>query len=266
MYVANVGQANWNELRSNGYTIVQYDMGAELHASCQKVNAIYQAHRQQIDANNKAILVISHWDIDHIHCLYAMSDNDIQNTFSKVICPNALKSNSARKVLQHLTNILTPANVYCISPHNSSSHTNYNMHFLYALNKNILLYIGEKRRNVNYSGIVMFVDGSISSVNYTGDCLLRQAEDAMVDAISKGVQAKNHILVAPHHGGANRKKYMQYNTQKPIQQTQVCISVGSGNQYGHPNPIMLKYLKIISCDHVIRTDCQGDIVIKISNP
>lgn len=263
LYVAGVGQANWNELRSNGNTIIQYDMGAELNTNRQQVRGIFQAHSQHIYSNNKAILVISHWDMDHVHCLLAMNDNDIRNTFRKVICPNVIKSNTARRILKHLTSVLTSANVHCFSPHYHNPHTDYHVHPLLQLNGNIALYIGENRRNLNHSGIVMFVNGGISSVNYTGDSLLRQAEEAMLDAVSRGSQTNSHILIAPHHGGTNEKKYMQYITPSSTRQTIVCISVGSGNQYGHPDSKMLNYLNLISGGNIMRTDWHGDITINI---
>ena len=261
LYVADVGQANWNELRSNGNTIIQYDMGAELNASRQQVKGMYQAYRQHIYSNNKAILVISHWDMDHVHCLLAMSDNDIRNTFRKVICPNVIKSNTARRILMKLITSLSSANVYCVPPYHHRPYTNYHMHRSLSFNNKVTLYIGENRRNLNHSGIVMFVNGGISSVNYTGDCLLRQAEEAMLDAVSRGSQKNSHILIAPHHGGTNEKKYMQYITPPSIQQTEVCITVGSGNQYGHPDAKMLNYLNLISGGNIMRTDIQGDITL-----
>lgn len=263
LYVADVGQANWNELRSNGNTIIQYDMGADLRASRQQVKAIYQAHCQHIDVNNKAILIISHWDMDHVHCLLAMSDADTRNTFRMVICPNVIKSNTARQLLQKLTNALTSAKVHCITPYRHIPYTDYHMHWLLSLNNSVTLYIGENRRNMNHSGIVMFVNGGIASVNYTGDCLLRQAEEVMLDAVSISSQTNSHVLIAPHHGGENEKKYMQYVTPSSTRQTKVCISVGRGNQYGHPDAKMLNYLSLISCGNIMRTDFQGDITINI---
>lgn len=263
LYVADVGQANWNELRSNDNTIVQYDMGADLHASRQQVDNIYLTHRQQIDKNNMAILVISHWDMDHIHCLLAMSDTDIRNTFSIVICPNALKSNTARQILQRLTNVLGTANVYCCSPYHHTPRTKYQMYHLCTLNNNIEIYIGANNRNINHSGIVMMVKGVSASVNYTGDCLLCQAKEVLNDVVLKGLQLNSHILIAPHHGGANEKKYMQYIAPPSIQQMSVCISVGSGNSYGHPDANMLNYLNLISGGSIMRTDVHVNIKFKI---
>lgn len=263
LYVADVGQANWNELRHNGNTIVQYDMGADIHTSKQQVEAIYKAHAHKVDPNKKAILVISHWDMDHIHCLCSMSDKDIQDTFCKVWCPDTIKSNTADNILSKLQRALTKANVKCVTPHHHTPRTDYHMHPLQQLNNNIRLYIGENRRNRNHSGIVMFVEGISTSANYTGDCLLSQADEVLQGVLQNGTQASQHILIAPHHGGANPKANMHYTIQPPITNTQVCISVGYGNIYGHPDAKMLKYLQSVANGGVKRTDQQGDIIINL---
>lgn len=263
LYVADVGQANWNELRHNGNTIVQYDMGAELHATKQQVDAIYKAHAPNVDPSKKAILVISHWDMDHIHCLCSMSAKDIQDTFSKVWCPDTVKSNTAANILAKLQHALTNANVKCVTPHHHTPRTDYHMHPLQQLNNNIRLYIGENRRNRNHSGIVMFVEGISTSANYTGDCLLSQADEVLQDVLQNGTQASQHILIAPHHGGANPKANMHYTILPPITNTQVCISVGNGNPYGHPDAKMLTYFQSVANGGLMRTDQQGDFIVSL---
>ena len=263
LYVADVGQANWNELRQNGNTIVQFDMGAELHATKQQVDAIYTAHAPKVDPNKKAVLVISHWDMDHIHCVCSMTVKDIQDTFCTVWCPDTIKSNTADKILSKLQSALTHANVKCVLPHHHAPRTDYHMHPLQQLNNNVHLYIGETRRNRNHSGIVMFVEGTSTSVNYTGDCLLSQADEVLQDVLQKGTHASQHILIAPHHGGANPKANMHYNILPPITNAQVCISVGKGNSYGHPDAKMLAYLQSIANGGLVRTDQQGDINLNL---
>lgn len=263
LHIADVGQANWNEIRWNGYTIVQYDMGADLHASKQQVNVIYKTHAPMIPPCTKALLVISHWDMDHIHCLCSMSAKDIQDTFCMVWCPDVLKSETARRILEKLNNALTAANVHCVAPHHHAPKSQYHMHHLQQLNSHIRLYIGENRRNINHSGIVMFVEGNTASVNYTGDCLLSQADDALQDALIKGSIQTEHILIAPHHGGANPLPNMRYTANHPISKTQVAISVGNGNSYGHPDAKMLAYLQNIANAGIKQTNKLGDITVGI---
>lgn len=259
LHVADVGQANWNELRWNGYTIVQYDMGADLHATKQQVDAIYKTHVPQVKPNTKAFLVISHWDMDHIHCLCSMTAKDLQDTFCMVWCPDVLKSETARRILEKLNNALTAANVHCVAPHHHATRTQYHMHHLQQLNSHIRLDIGENRRNINHSGIVMFVEGNTASANYTGDCLLSQADEVLQDALAKGSTQTEHILVAPHHGGANPTITMHYTPNHPISRTHVVVSVGNGNSYGHPDAKMFAYLQSLANAGVKQTNKYGDV-------
>lgn len=263
LHVADVGQANWNELRWNGNTIVQYDMGADIHASRQQVDSIYKSHAPAVEPQTKALLVISHWDMDHIHCLCSMSVKNIQDTFCMVWCPDAIKSETARRILEKLNIALTAANVHCIAPHSHTPRSEYHMHHLQQLNSHIRLYIGENRRNINHSGIVMFVEDNTTSANYTGDCLLCQADEALQDALTNGLNLTEHILIAPHHGGANQPSNMRYTLNHPVSKTQVIISVGNGNSYGHPDAKMLAYLQSLANGRVKQTNKHGDITIDI---
>ena len=68
LFVKDVNQANWNELRFGGNIVVLFDAGARLNASMAEVAAIFDSRKADLEAT-KPILVISHWDKDHIHCL-----------------------------------------------------------------------------------------------------------------------------------------------------------------------------------------------------
>lgn len=137
------------------------------------------------------------------------------------------------------------------------------MHPLQQLNSHIRLYIGENRRNINHSGIAMLVKGNTTSANYTGDCLLSQADEVLQDALAKGSTQTEHILIAPHHGGANPVSDMHYIPNHPITKTQVVISVGNGNSYRHPDAKMLSYLQSFANGGVKQTNKHGNITIDI---
>lgn len=263
VHVVDVGQANWNELRSNGYTVIQYDMGADLNASKLQVDSIYHNHTPKVEFAQKAVLVISHWDMDHIHCLCSMSQDEISSTFCEVWCPNTIRSNTASVLFDRIKNALASKNVHCINPKNHTPKTSYRMHHLHQLTKGIDLFIGENRRNRNLSGIVMFVSGNNSSVNYTGDCLLSQADEVLQYEVSSGLNLSDHILIAPHHGGANPTNNIHYTIVSPITQARVFISVGKNNNYGHPDAKMFNYLNNLSSGNVVRTDTVGDIICGI---
>lgn len=62
VFIKDVGQANWNELRIDGSVRVLFDAGAELHATKIEAQTIFNSRRADLE-NSKPILVLSHWDI-----------------------------------------------------------------------------------------------------------------------------------------------------------------------------------------------------------
>ncbi len=249
LYVKNVGQANWNELQCDNEIVVLYDAGAELHAKKTEIDLILNSRNQDL-AKSKPVLVISHWDMDHIHCLKGMSGCGIKNYFSKVVCPDKMMSKTSKDILNSIKQALGKRNVFCL-PLPKASKGIKKMH-LWKREGPVALYQGDKRSNINECGLVMFVKGKSYSVNFTADCSLEQAKYVYDQ---ENNELLKHILIAPHHGGdAAPKKSPNYS----IPCDKIEISVGRNNQYGHPANKMLKYYKSLGL--VKRTDSNGDIV------
>ena len=250
LYVKDVGQANWNELRNGDSVKVLYDAGAEVGAKKSVVSAVFDSREAALE-KSKPILVISHWDLDHIHCLTSLNSNAIRNCFSKIICPDRLKSQTSMRVLSNFRNALGEAYVYCLPlPHRTNG---VKMH-LWQTEDGISIYLGEKSRSINYCGLVMFVRGGRRTANYTGDCRLAQAKNAYDQERVKGIDTAEHILVAPHHGGDCGVEYRHYSRPCNV----ICISVGQNNRYGHPHDAMVRYLGALG--HVKQTKNMGDIL------
>ena len=250
LFVKDVGQANWNELRIGDDVKVVYDAGAELHAHEPEVRQIFEGRKKDL-MRTKPVLVISHWDMDHIHCLKVMNDDDIRDCFSRIVCPDKLKSITSRNVLDGFVRALGNANVYCLPlPGRTNGIT---MH-LWRREGCISLYKAESSSQINYCGLVMFVKGNERSACYTGDCRLVQAKDAYDQEKSGGLATNAHVLIAPHHGGDCGVNYRQYSLPCNV----IAISVGFNNGYGHPQSDMLKYLKTLGT--VKQTKDAGDIV------
>jgi len=72
--------------------------------------------------------------------------------------------------------------------------------------------------------------------------------------MAQGLTTGEHVLVAPHHGGDYGAKYRHYSS--PCDRIE--ISVGVNNDYGHPHPKMLQFLK--SLGNVSQTKDVGDIM------
>lgn len=249
LFVKDVGQANWNELRSNKKVKIVYDAGARLRATEYEVRGILNSRKMEL-MYSKPVLVVSHWDTDHIHCLKMMTDDDIKDCFSKIVCPNKLKSISSTEVLKSFERVLGLENVYCLPlPERTDGITLHQ----WRREGCISIYRGENSSQVNYCGLVMFVRGNNRSANYTGDCRLAQAENAYEQEMAHGLETKEHILVAPHHGGDSGSRYRHYSNPCNL----IEISVGANNSYGHPHGDMLKYLRLLG--FVKQTKDVGDI-------
>ena len=66
--VNDVSQGNWNEIRQNGIVRLVYDVGAPITASNTELQRYINQYAKQYAADHP-YLVLSHWDMDHYHCL-----------------------------------------------------------------------------------------------------------------------------------------------------------------------------------------------------
>ena len=254
LFVKDVGQANWNELRFGNRLVILFDAGAKLNASISEVTSIFDSRKADL-ALSKPILVISHWDMDHIHCLKLISQDDIPKYFSKLICVDKMRSVTAVGIYEKFMNSLGKKSIYCVSP---ATRTNgVDMH-LWRNMGCLSLYLGEQSRNINYCGMVMFVKGMEKSANYTGDCRLSQAKSVYDQELIQETGSIAHVLVAPHHGGDYGASFRHYS----LPCNDIVISVGE-NSYGHPQQDMLRYLKRLCRNREKRTDVDGDVFVDL---
>ncbi len=251
--VRDVDQANWNELLEDNRVKIVYDLGAKLSAKKIDVQTLFTVRRKDFE-RDKPMLVISHWDKDHIHCLQYLDIADIKKNFSSFICIDKMKTLTAQNIYKKMLAALGKNNVCCLQ---SPTRTNgITMHCWVRVGC-MSFYLGEDSRNINYSGLCMFVKGALQSVNFTGDVKLIQAKDIYDKELQYGLETTNsHILIAPHHGGDYGPKSRIYSASC----SEVIISVGFNNQYDHPKKVMLNYLVKISANNIKRTDLNGDVI------
>ncbi len=249
LFVNSVGQANWNELRNGAKVEVVYDAGAPLYASKKYVDSIFDDRKSDL-IQSRPILILSHWDLDHIHCLKKLTDTDIRDCFSALICVDKVKSITSKTILENFFRALGKLNVYCLPiPLKTNG---VNMHLWQNLGC-VSLYQGEQNRSINFCGLVMFVRGGNKSANYTGDCKLSQADNVFCQEPYSKKNSSKHILIAPHHGGNFQPEDRHYSGLCD----RIVISVGI-NPYGHPCEIMLNYFHGLG--PTVRTDEVGDIL------
>ena len=249
LYVADVGQANWNELRDEDKSLVVFDCGSPINCGKVTTDAIWDRHKFHLQ-QNPAALVISHWDIDHYQCLVKRSVADLSSCFTTVFCPSP-KSKTSIDVRDSLKSIFgkryieIPAKV-----------VNYNRQFwpkmkLLFRNNQIALYKGNGCTNINHCGIALFVKGNKKTAIFTGDLKIGQCRDIWInESVSKP-----HVLIVPHHGGSCGKRSLN----EPYSIDIAILSVGIKNIYHHPSEDVMRYLKIYG-RKIKRTDRNGDVI------
>ena len=66
--VNDVSQANWNEVLDGNKVIYVFDIGAPIHAKVSDVQS-YIDNFTDTYTEDKPVLILSHWDVDHYHCI-----------------------------------------------------------------------------------------------------------------------------------------------------------------------------------------------------
>jgi competence protein ComEC len=113
---------------------------------------------------------------------------------------------------------------------------------------------GKSAENLNNTSIVAKLIFGQTSFLFTGDAETEEEEEL----IGSGLDLKADVLKVAHHGSKNATSQ---NFLEKVQPKFAVISVGAGNQFGHPNAMTVKRLENIGAE-VLRTDKDGDVKIK----
>lgn len=106
--------------------------------------------------------------------------------------------------------------------------------------------------DTNNTSIVLRVAYGSTSFLFTGD----MESSAEKDLVESGVELKSTVLKVGHHGSTTSTSYQFLRAVAP---TYGVISVGTDNQYDHPNDDVLSRLRDADVT-LYRTDLQGDII------
>ena len=109
----------------------------------------------------------------------------------------------------------------------------------------------------NDTSVVMTVSMERFDAVLTGDAE-EYAQRGMVQA---GVMRDIEVLKVPHHGSSNGLSAEGLAAWRP---EVALVSVGEGNDFGHPSPETLEMLSA-ACVPIARTDIQGDLEVVVSN-
>lgn len=108
-------------------------------------------------------------------------------------------------------------------------------------------------RNANYASIVLLLKYRDFSALLTGDA---EASVYYSGEFSK-LRSPLTLLKAPHHGSIDSLNKDFFEKIKP---GIVVVSVGAGNNFGHPSPVTLSYYASLG-SRIYRTDHDGDVDI-----
>ena len=104
----------------------------------------------------------------------------------------------------------------------------------------------------NNTSIILRVEFGKTSFLFTGD----MEHDAEIDLIESGAMLSSTVLKVGHHGSSTSSSYRFVREVAPAY---AVISVGTDNEYGHPNEDVLSRYRDADVK-LYRTDLQGDII------
>ncbi len=111
----------------------------------------------------------------------------------------------------------------------------------------------ETEEELNNSSIVLKITYGETSFLFTGDA----ERDEEQDILDEGYDVSADVLKIGHHGSNSSTKYKFLREVMP---EYAIISVGKGNDYGHPSKEVLSRLKDAGAT-IYRTDKNGDIIV-----
>ncbi len=189
-------------------------------------------------------IIISHPDLDHIG---SMSEIINEIRVSKIILPNINKENlPSTRNFEDLLNIISKSKALVYA-------ANFGDEYLLGNAKMKILGPITQSSNLNNMSAVLRVEYGNTSFLFTGDA----EEEEENDIIKSGENIKSDVLKAGHHGSKNSSGAEFLNKVLP---SDVIISCGKDNLYGHPNSETLDRFKTIGAK-VFRTDKVGIIVL-----
>lgn len=244
-WVKNVGQGNLNVLEIHSINIF-YDLGYSINASKAEIDTFYNNNIKLFQ--NKFIIIISHWDLDHYQLLLKLVDSkEIQNLTTLIV-----SSVMPNRTVINLMNTLESKNVEIIkvpcapktkAPRGLNFYTKYNASKTFfdqnIANLKIPLYDkfsieifrGAKRANRNRYSLVVIMNFYKYKIILTGDSNYKDVDYFIFNKLDS---SEDDIIyyVVPHHGG-NAGNVTFENLLFDKTKSDFIISVGENN-YGHP--------------------------------
>lgn len=124
----------------------------------------------------------------------------------------------------------------------------------FSIGKTAFTFLGpvETYDDLNSMSLVVRADFGSKSFLFTGDC----TDEAEKDMLAEGVNLQSDVLKVGHHGSRDSSTYVFLRAVNPVYSV---ISVGEGNDYGHPTDEALSRLNDVGST-LFRTDKSGTII------
>ena len=113
--------------------------------------------------------------------------------------------------------------------------------------------VNELTDNHNDLSLVMKIKYGKRSFLFTGDAEEREE----TDIVNSGADIRSDVLKVGHHGSSSSSSPGFLNAVSPVY---CVISVGAGNDYGHPHDTVLNALSAFT-DKIYRTDICGNVYL-----
>lgn len=243
--IVDVSQGSTN-LIYDEYNLAIFDFGASIYASKTTLKNIVFTIQNRFENFDRASLIISHWDYDHYNLLTVIDEQILKN-FCCVFIPSAIISLTAKQIVNKLVSNCR----YIRTFSSEATKTKNNINIKPVITKdNYTLYVGEKSKDKNKSGLMLSIKGNEAVTILGADHTNRQISsciDSLVGSYENYIELN---IVVPHHGGYCGKG----KTKIPpfLIPGTAAISVGK-NSYKHPKQFTIDRYKDNGFK-VLRTD------------
>jgi len=224
--VKYVGQGSWNEVWVENKVKVVFDIGTSYHRKKVEVDDLVKEANSHYLTSNPSV-VISHWDVDHYHCLKALSDDAVKS-FRAFLFRDRLPNLTSRIIYSRIKK-LNPQCLIAVKPFEKLIKGNRDRLIPQIKANHLIIYNSRRISSRNRNCLTMIVRTLTTSVVLPGDCHYQEVSDCMLPDLA--YPHDNHLIV-PHHGGSAGK--VQYSLPFIVQRKQAVVSVGK-NSYGHPS-------------------------------
>ncbi len=241
--VADVCQGSTNLIQSNKNLTI-FDFGASIFASKIELKRIADNIAYKLDVSCKTSLIISHWDCDHYNLLTVVDDAWLNNLCC-VFFPAEVISLTSKQVVKRLLN---KCNYICTLKSPSMKKGTGGIVPIIS-RQNYVLYIGEKSKSTNKSGLALAIKSATDITILGADHNNKQIWVGVYPHLLSEFHFNRLNIVVPHHGGKCGKINLSHLSGNP---SIAAISVGK-NTYKHPNQSTIDTYETLGFD-VKRTD------------